>query len=67
MITRKDLKEYSQQEIYDYLREIIKQGCNIIKYEYLTYNNMTLMEMLIKEDPDRLMQIIRGYARYGKK
>ena len=67
MITRKDLKEYSQQEIYDYLREIIKQGCNIIKYEDLTYNNMTLMEMLIKEDPDRLMQIIRGYARYGKK
>ncbi len=64
MITRKDLKEYSQLEIYDALRTIIQQGCEILRHYY---NVDKLMIMLINEDPDRLMQIIRGYARYGKK
>lgn len=67
MITRKDLQEYSQQDIYQYLREIINQGCHIIMYEDIKYQNQPLMELLVAEDPDRLMQIIRGYARYGKK
>ena len=67
MITRKMLKEYSQQEIYLYLREIVQQGCHIIIGEHITYDDDGLMDMLISEDPDRLMQIIRGYARYGKK
>lgn len=63
MITRKDLKEYSQQEIYLYLRAIVQRGCESMKH----YNVDKLMVMLTNEDPDRLMQIIRGYARYGKK
>ena len=66
MITRKDLKKFSQEEIYQYLREIVLQGCFHIIYEDLTYDNPQLMEMLVTEVPDRLMQIIRGYARYGK-
>lgn len=74
MITRKDLANYSREEIHNMLRDMVYFGKTAAqgmllrnKLDNYTDRQKELCSLLCSETSDRLMLIIRGYARDGKK
>lgn len=65
MITRKDLYKYDPYRIYNSLLYIVKIGQLTIQDRYW-YSDDELLQKLIHADGHQLMNIIRGYAKYGK-
>lgn len=65
MITRKDLYKYDPYRIYNSLLYIVKIGQLTIQ-DREAYPDDELLQMLIHADGQQLMNIIRGYAKYGK-
>lgn len=65
MITRKDLYKYDPYRIYNSLLYIVKIGQLTIQDRY-DYPDDELLQILIHADGHQIMNIIRGYAKYGK-
>lgn len=72
MITRKDLANYSREDIYEALRWLLVLGksraSDLIASDskHLPNIDSNLLSMLCEERSARLMLIIRGYAKDGK-
>lgn len=73
MVTRKDLAKYSREDIHDILRDIVyygKIGAQVMqqrgKLEHYNDVQLEILKMLCLENSDRLMLIIRGYAKDGQ-
>lgn len=65
MVTRKDLYKYDPYRIYNSLLYIVKIGQLTIQ-DREVYPDDEMLQMLIHADGHQLMNIIRGYAKYGK-
>lgn len=65
MITRKDLYKYDPYRVYNSLLYILKIGQLTIQ-DHDVYPDDELLQMLIHAESHQLMNIIKGFVKYGK-